>query len=594
MRKELIALREKMKACGVDAAVIPTGDFHGSEYIHDYFKARAFFSGFTGSAGTLAVTQDWAGLWTDGRYFLQAGMQLKDSGIDLMKMGEPGVPTLTEKLGELLSEGMTLAFDGRVVPALEGEALGSAAASRGAAVNSDFDPAEGIWEERPLLDGKPARLFPLSSSGITYQEKIKEVRALMSRRGAGYHLITGLEENAWLYNLRGDDVKHTPVFFSFTLIGPEETALYVFPGSGITEDTFGGDVTVKEYFDIWDDVRAIPAGASLLVDADRASFSMLRAIPEGVDVIKAPSPATLLKAVKNPVEIGSTRNAHLKDGVAMVEFIYWLKKTMADPSYDPSKGLTEISASDYLEARRREKEGCTDLSVDTICGYMSDGAIIHYSATPETDRALEPHGFLLVDSGGQYLDGTTDITRTFALGPVTEKMKDCYTAVLKGHIQLAMAQFPDGVTGVELDKITRAPIRAIGLDYNHGTGHGVGHVLSVHEGPNNISEKRGAAPIIPGMITSDEPGVYLEGEFGIRIEGEILCVALNEKDAQDCDYGFEMLTLCPYEPAAIKKELLTQEELDWLNAYHRHVYEALSPHLSPEIAEWLKTECAEI
>jgi len=608
MREQLIALREKMASESWDIVVIPTGDFHGSEYINDYFKTRKYISGFTGSAGTLVVSRDWAGLWTDGRYFLQASMQLEGTGIDLMKMGEPEVPTIDEWLKAELKPGMTLAFDGRLISAAQGEAFAEIAEERGAAIEYGKDPADGVWLDRPVLSGKEVWALPPESAGYPFTVKIRQVRDQMKEKGASYHLITGLEENAWLYNLRGSDVAYTPVFFSFTMITPQDVRLYVFPGTGAAELLakavsglpgspllYSKKVVCRDYFDVWKDVAELPAGAALLADRNSLSYSLLRAVPKSVSLVDSLSPATLLKAVKNPAEIAATKSAHVKDGRAMVEFLFETKLERYGNFYEHSREINayESYASDKLEKRRTSKPGSIGLSFETICGYMDNGAIIHYSVTPESDKLMSDSGFLLLDSGGQYIDGTTDITRTIALGPLTDKMKECYTAVLKGHIDLAMAKFPDGTTGTDLDKLARAPIRAIGLDYNHGTGHGVGHVLSVHEGPNNISEKRGGHSITPGMITTDEPGVYLEGEFGVRIEGELLCVKLSEEErsATGNDYGFEMLTLCPYERDAIKKELLTPEELDWLNAYHKRVYETLSPYLDDWRADWLKTEC---
>ena len=609
MRKELSALREKMAAESWDVVIIPTGDFHGSEYINDYFKTRKYISGFTGSAGTLVVAKDWAGLWTDGRYFLQASMQLEGTGIDLMKMAEPGVPTVTEWLASYLRPGMVLEFDGRVVSAAAGEAYAKTAEEAGASVVFDKDPADGIWQDRPALTGKEVWALPPESAGYPFTVKIRQVRDRMKERGAAYHLITGLEENAWLYNLRGFDVAYTPVFFSFTLITPKESRLYVFPGNGADEliakaasdmpksaTVYSKGVTYHDYFDVWKDVAELPAGAALLADRNSLSYSLLKTVPEGVELIDALSPATELKAIKNPAEIAATRNAHIKDGRAMAEFLFETKLERFGSFYEYSHeiNVTESYASGRLTEHRKAKEGYIEDSFETIPGYMENGAIIHYSVTPESDRQMADEGLLLVDSGGQYISGTTDITRTIALGALTDKMKECYTAVLKGHIDLAMAKFPDGTTGIDLDKIARAPIKAIGLDYNHGTGHGVGHVLSVHEGPNNISPLRGGHPITPGMITTDEPGVYLEGEFGVRIEGELLCVKLSEEEraATGNDYGFEMLTLCPYERDAIIKERLTPEELEWLNAYHQRVYETISPYLDDWRASWLRQECS--
>lgn len=579
MKKELIALREAMKKHSVDVFVVPTNDFHGSEYINDYFKTRRFVSCFTGSAGTLVVTADDAELWTDGRYFLQAGRQLEGSGIGLMKAGEPGVPKITEYISGKLKElprGSVLGFDGRVMSYEQAREYEETASAEGAEVVYDLDLVGEVWKDRPALSGNRIWQLPAESCGKTYDEKIERVRGAMAGR-AEYHLITGLEENAWLYNLRGSDVAMTPVFFSFTLITPDDVRLYVF--DDVLEPALvPAGVTVRNYFDLSRDLAALQGPANLLADLGSVSYSLIKSVPGDVKIVEGLSPATCFKAVKNPVEIASTKKAHVGDGVAMVKFIHWLKTHVG------REEMTEISVADHLRELRAAQKGFIDLSFDTIAGYMDDGAIIHYSATPETNKALAPEGFLLVDSGGQYLSGTTDITRTIALGPLTDKMKKYYTAVLRGHIDLTLAEFEKGTSGKPLDLIARAPLAELGLDYNHGTGHGVGHVLSVHEGPQTISRRDTGYPMEAGMITSDEPGVYIENEFGVRIENENLCV---EKDGK---LGFEPITLCPYEPEAIVTEMLTDDELSYLNGYHRRVYEVLAPHLTEEEKEWLRRE----
>lgn len=595
MKKELIELREQMQNFGIDCYIVPSGDYHGSEYLNEYFKTRAFISGFTGSAGTLVVTKDDARLWTDGRYFLQAESQLAGSGIKLMKMLEPDVPTIEEYLEDLFKNielPFTLGFDGMVMDNARGSKFKEIADSHGVKISSDHDLVGEVWKDRPELAGSKIWNLPLYSSGVEYQAKISQVRALMEEAGATHHFIAGLAENAWLYNLRGNDVAYSPVFFSFTLISPKDVTLFILPGSS-DECKIPEGVVIKDYFEAKEALSKLKLNAKLLMDPKSTPFAFFEMVSDDVEIIEALSPVTRLKAVKNPIEIEATLNAHKKDGVAMVNFIYWLKTLMKDYAEGKySAAPTEIFASDYLETKRREQDGFIELSFDTISGYMEHGAIIHYSATQATDKELRPEGFILVDSGGQYIDGTTDITRTIALGPLTNKMIECYTAVLKGHIALATSTFTDGFTGAELDQITRSPLKEKGLDYKHGTGHGVGHVLCVHEGPNSISEVGGKdQPIIPGMITSNEPGVYFEGEFGIRIENEILCKLADEQTQDAPVYDFRTITSCPFEPAAIDKDALTPEELDFINSYHKEVYETLSPHLSPEVAEWLKEEC---
>ena len=578
MKKELELLQGVMRENGVAICIVPTNDFHGSEYINEYFRSRQFISGFTGSAGTLVVCEDSAYLWTDGRYFLQASLQLKESGIELMKTGEPGVPEIDEFLEKNLKEGDVLAFDGRVLACRIGDKYKQIADKCGAITKFDLDLPDLVWTERPKLLGNSIWALPETSYGETFEEKLARVREAMIKSSVNYHLITGLEENAWLYNLRGSDVDRSPIFFSFTLITPDSITLYKF-GDDFDDLLKEKGVTVKSYLDIFEDIKLLPNEAAVLADFDAASYSLIKSIPAPCKIVDGLSPASVFKSVKNHIEIAATKEAHMYDGIAMVNFIYWLKNTVKKQS------LTEISASDHLESLRRAQPGFIDLSFDTIAGYMSNGAIIHYSATPESDTSLEANGFILVDSGGQYLKGTTDITRTIALGALTYKMKEYYTAVLRGHLDLAMAKFKAGTTGCDLDYLARKALQEIGLDYNHGTGHGVGHVLSVHEGPQRISKLPNKYKLEPGMITSDEPGVYIEGEFGIRIENEILC---KEADGNADELYFEMLTLCPYEPDAIISERLTEEERSYLNDYHKMVYSKLAPLLEPEVRNWLR------
>ena len=578
MKKELELLQGVMRENGVAICIVPTNDFHGSEYINEYFRSRQFISGFTGSAGTLVVCEDSAYLWTDGRYFLQASLQLKESGIELMKTGEPGVPEIDEFLEKNLKEGDVLAFDGRVLACRIGDKYKQIADKCGAITKFDLDLPDLVWTERPKLLGNSIWALPETSYGEPFEEKLARVREAMTKSSVNYHLITGLEENAWLYNLRGSDVDRSPIFFSFTLITPDSITLYKF-GDDFDDLLKEKGVTVKSYLDIFEDIKLLPNEAAVLADFDAASYSLIKSIPAPCKIVDGISPTSVFKSVKNHMEIAATKEAHMYDGIAMVNFIYWLKNTVKKQS------LTEISASDHLESLRRAQPGFIDLSFDTIAGYMSNGAIIHYSATPESDTALEANGFILVDSGGQYLKGTTDITRTIALGALTDKMKEYYTAVLRGHLDLAMAKFKAGTTGCDLDYLARKALQEIGLDYNHGTGHGVGHVLSVHEGPQRISKLPNKYKLEPGMITSDEPGVYIEGEFGIRIENEILC---KEADGNADELYFEMLTLCPYEPDAIISERLTEEERTYLNDYHKMVYSKLAPLLEPEVRNWLR------
>lgn len=571
MRKELISLREKMRSYGFDAYMIPTSDFHQSEYVHDHFKCREFVSGFTGSAGTLVVTLEDACLWTDGRYFLQAAAQLEGSGIRLMKMGVEGVPTIVEYLEDVLDDDSILAFDGRVCT------LKDIPEDKFNMV-TECDLVGEIWSDRPVIEPSKIYSLPVSVTGESHDSKLARLREALADHNADYCILSSLDEIAWLYNLRGDDVKHTPVFFAYALISAEDDRLYVMDRSlelsGTNNVATLESVSLLPYETFLDDIMVLPPG-KLLIDKDNTSYAILDSLPEDMEIISHESPIAAMKSIKNEAEIASTKNAHLKDGAAMVEFLCWLKE-------NTDMQITELDAAAKLEECRRKQDGFRDLSFETISAYGSNGAIVHYSATEGTNKVLEPEGFYLVDSGGQYEDGTTDITRTVALGSLTDEMKLHYTTVLKSHIALCTAEFQPGTTGAALDELTRGPLRKIGLDYNHGTGHGVGHLLGCHEGPQSISPRDKTHAILPGMINSDEPGVYIEGEYGIRLENEILCI---EKEGL---YGFEPLTFCPFDKDAILPELLTDAEREWLNDYHRQVYEKISPLVDETTKQWLK------
>lgn len=604
-----------MKEKGVDLYIIPTTDFHGSEYVNDYFKCREYVSGFTGSAGTLLVMQDRACLWTDGRYFLQARHQLEGSGIELMEMGMPGVPEITAYIKEQLDihtaeasaayrtdmsgscgrgtmpeSGeirFTIGFDGRTMSRRMGEELRNLCADeRGewpgrfrAGVAYDMDLAGEIWKDRPLLI--PSEIYPLRDdvTGESPASKLQRIRQEMG--SADWLLVSRLEDIAWIYDLRGRDVEHTPVFYAYALISKDSDTLYVLDESYKSKAGHRTGSAIRSYGELTDDLLSL-RDCTVMLDEGSVSYAVSESFDTSVRRIFAESPAEKLKAVKNSTEIKATRNAHIRDGAAMAEFLCWLKSEIKDPG----SRITEISLADHLEKCRRA-QGAYDLSFDTIAGYEEHGAVIHYSATPESDVELRAEGFVLIDSGGQYDDGTTDITRTVAMGPVGEDRRRNYTAVLKSHIALASAVFGPETTGYDLDVIARKPLKDLGLDFRHGTGHGVGHMLSVHEGPNTItpgpSGKR--CHIVPGMITSDEPGVYIEGKYGIRIENEILCT-----DSED-GYRFEMLTLCPYEREAIDTSMLTDEEISFINDYHSRVNETLTPIVSEKTAEWLKEQC---
>ncbi|MDD7388300.1 MAG: aminopeptidase P family protein [Lachnospiraceae bacterium] len=587
-------LRGYMKEAGVDAWMVNSSDFHDSEYPGDYFKQRSFLSGFTGSAGTLVVTAEEAGLWTDGRYFVQAAHQLEGSGITLYKMGQKDVPTVAEFLADRLPENGCLGFDGRTVGQEYYLELKKALEEKHVRFSLMEDLGDKVWEDRPALSCEKVWILDAEKySGMTAADKIEKVRESMKKAGATVHLLTSLDDIAWLFNIRGGDVECNPVALSYAAVTMTEAVLFVQEAAldrEVREALEAQGITIQPYNDIYNYTASIGASETVMLESSRVNCAIYAKLPETVKVIDQMNPETVMKAVKNPVEQENIVKAHVKDGVAMVKFLYWLKQNIGKIP------MTELSAAAYLDKKRSEQEGFLDLSFETISAYGSNAAMCHYSATEETDTELKPEGFLLVDSGGQYMEGTTDITRTIVLGPITEKQKLHYTLVLKGMIDLASAHFIYGCIGASMDILTRGPLWQYGLDYNHGTGHGVGYLLNVHEGPQRIhwNARGGAKAVIePGMLTSDEPGMYLEGEYGIRTENLVIC-----KEAANNEYGrfleFETVTLAPIDKEAIDISLMTPDEIDWLNRYHEKVYTVLSPYLEKEEADWLKDACSRI
>ena len=591
MKKEIVELRKLMHDNGIDVYYVPSGDYHNSEYVNDYFKTREFLSGLTGESGSLLVNDDGAWLWTDGRFFLQAEHQLAGSEIELMKMGEEGVPTLEDFLTDLAGKyrdqhpdkEFVIGFDGRVVPVGFGRALKERFDGEewNVAFRTDVDLAGDLWTARPAL--KPSKIwdFPIESAGVDSIDKITAVRKEMAAEGVDHLLITDLMDTAWLLNLRGADIAYTPIFYSFTLLSQDSISLYVMDGAlenGLPERL--SFVTVKDYSDVYKDVSALDASGKIWFDPASCNFELYCCIPEGMARHESLSPIALMKMIKNDTEIACTKNAHVKDGIAVTKCIKWLKETVGKEYID------EIGLADKLESLRREQEGCFDLSFETIPGYGPNGAIIHYAPTPETNIEIKPEGFLLLDSGGQYIDGTTDITRTIAVGPLSQKMIDYYTLVLKGHIAIATFKAGKETNPTELDTASRAALREHGLEFNHGVAHGVGHVLGVHEGPGVI--RRGVdSPykLKAGMVTSNEPGVYIDGEFGVRIENVILY-----KEDADGYIINEPLTCVPYERRAINKNMLSAEETAWINDYHKWVCDTLTPLVDEETAEFIRQE----
>ena len=594
--ERLEALRKKMEQIGIDAYLVPTDDYHSSEYVGDYFKSRQFLTGFTGSAGTALVLKDGAYLWTDGRYFLQAAEQLKDTGVTLMKMGEEGVPSIEQFVKEHLREGAVLGFDGRCMTAGRGERFERILKKNGADVRvseegSPLDLVDGIWEDRPPMSCEKVWELGIEYAGKSRADKLKDLRDTMADRMCGFHILTSIDDIAWLLNLRGKDIAYNPVFLSYLVMGPEETLLFArkeaFDDAVVRRLEEDG-VSLREYNEVYRYVQTIPEESRVLLDSASVNYTIWKSLAH-VKRVDCSNPTMSAKAVKNAVEMEHMREAHIKDGVAVTRFMYWLKKRMA--SYDPADPVTELSAADQLLQYRREQEHFLDLSFETIAAYGPHGAIVHYSPTEETDIPLQPESFLLVDSGGQYLEGTTDITRTFACGPLTPEEKEYYTRVLRGNLNLAAAHFRYGAGGMAFDYLAREPLWEIGRDYNHGTGHGVGFLLNVHEAPNSFSYKQMQGRRLPcvfeeGMVTSDEPGFYLEGKFGVRCENLTMCVK-----AEKTEYGqfmrFETITMVPWDLDAVDPDLLSAREKELLNAYHAQVREKISPFLNEEEQIWL-------
>ena len=595
IKERLRQLREKMEERGIDVYVVPTSDFHESEYVGEHFKARKFITGFTGSAGTAVITKNEAGLWTDGRYFIQAAAQLEGSSVELYKMGIEGVPTIKEFIKDKLPENGVLGFDGRVVNARLGSDFEAIADEKEAKLYVDEDLIDMIWSDRPALPKEPVFVLEDKYAGKSVCDKLADVRAKMTEAGADVHVITSLDDTAWLLNVRGGDISHFPVVLSFTVVTMDSCHWFV--NKEVLNDTVNAyleanNIVAEDYNAIYDFVAALKEDAVVLMDKSSVNFRICHSLNEKIKVVDQKNPTMFMKAVKNATEINNTRNAHIKDGVAFTKFMYWLKKNIGKME------ITEISASDYLEARRREQEGFIDLSFDTISAYGSNAAMMHYSATEESNAVLQTRGLYLVDSGGHYYEGSTDITRTMALGELTEEERLCFTTVARSNLNLSAAKFLYGCTGNNLDILARGPLWDMGIDYRCGTGHGIGHILNVHEAPNGfrwkvVPERNDSAVLEAGMITTNEPGVYMEGKFGIRTENELICC-----EAEKNEYGqfmaFETVTYAPIDLDAIDPEEMTKKEKQLLNAYHKMVYEKLSPYMTEEENEWLKEYTREI
>ena len=587
--ERLAALREEMKRRSIDIYVVPTADFHESEYVGEHFKARKFITGFTGSAGTAVITLKEAGLWTDGRYFVQAEKQLEGSTVTLYRMAEEGVPTVEEFVKDKLPQGGCIGFDGRTVNGAWGEKFVAIAEGKKGSLFVGEDLINLIWTDRPELSKAPLFILEEKYSGKSTAEKIKDVRAKMAEEGADVHILTSLCDIAWLLNIRGGDIQSVPVVLSYLVLTRDQCIWFL--QEEVVDDTIRAylkenHIETRPYDDIYTYVPTIPESAVVLMNKSSVNYRICSELNKNIQVINKPNPTELMKAIKNPVEVDNTRLAHVKDGVAVTKFMYWLKTNIGKIP------MTEISASDYLEARRREQENFIDLSFTTISAYGANAAMMHYSATPESNTELKPEGFLLVDSGGHYYEGTTDITRTFVLGSISDEMKQHFTAVCRSNMKLANAKFLYGACGLNLDILARGPLWDMGIDYKCGTGHGVGYILNVHEGPNGfrwkiVPERHDSGVLEEGMITTDEPGVYLEGKYGIRTENELVC-----HKAEKNEYGqfmeFENITYAPIDLDGIDPEQMSLREKRMLNDYHKKVYEVLSPYMTEEENEWLK------
>ena len=599
INQRLEDLREMMRREHLSAFVFPSTDPHQSEYVADHWKGREWISGFNGSAGTAVVTLTSAALWTDSRYFITAEEQLKGTEFQLMKLKIEGTPTIAEWIGRECGPGAEIGVDGMVNSANSvKELIGDLRKQGGITVRTNLDPLKLIWRDRPAIPENQVEIYPLQYAGEAAHDKIARIRQGLREKHADGMLMSALDDIAWTLNLRGSDVHCNPVFVSYLLLSSKDVTLYInkvklqpevlaylkAEGVGVAsyEDVKKG---LKDYFEY-----------NILLDPDEVNYTLYKSVTR--EIVEEESPVKRMKTVKNETEIAGFRSAMLKDGIAMVKFLknlefYAEQSGKAERRIENLEGepLTEIGVDEMLTAFRAEQPLFRGISFDTIAGYQAHGAIVHYEATPETDATLKPEGLLLLDSGGQYLDGTTDITRTIALGPLTEEQKRVYTLVLKGHIQIELCKFPSGSSGTQIDILARKDMWREGLNYLHGTGHGVGTYLNVHEGPHQFRMEWKPAPLVAGMTITDEPGIYLADKFGVRIENTLLITPYKETE-----FGkflqFESLTLCPIDKKPIMKEMLLKEEIDWLDAYHQRVFDMLSPHLSEDEKKWLRDACA--
>ena len=585
--ERIAALRALMAEKGMDAYVVPTADFHQSEYVGEHFKARKYISGFSGSYGTVVITREDGGLWTDGRYFFQAQNELEGSGIRLMKMFVGDTPSITEYLCDSVPEGGTVAFDGRVVSMGEGQEYEEALAKKQIRINYSEDLIDVIWEDRPPLSDKPAFFLEEKYSGESTESKLARVRAAMKEQGAGSHIIASLDDICWLLNVRGDDIDFFPLLLSYAVVRQDGAEFYVDESKlneRIFEELKKNQVTVRPYNAIYEEVKKMDPSETVLIDPMKMNYALYKNIP--CTIVEAANPTILMKAMKNEVELENIRKAHIKDGIAITKFMYWIKNR-----YDKEK-ITELSSAKKLTELRRAQEGYIRDSFEPLCAFADHAAMMHYSPSEETDVTLSSGAFFLNDTGGGYYEGSTDITRTFVLGSVDAQMKRYFTAVVRAMMRLSRARFLYGCYGYNLDVLARGPIWDLDLDYQCGTGHGVGYLANVHEPPTGfrwyvVPSKNEHHQLEEGMVITDEPGIYEDGQFGIRIENEFV-VRKGVKNKYGQFMYFETITFAPIDLDGIDPGEMSRDEREWLNHYHEQVYEKIGPHLTEEEREWLK------
>ena len=588
--ERIAKLRSLMAERGIDAYIVPTADFHQSENAGEYFKCREFISGFDGSYGTVVIAKEDAGLWTDGRYWTQAERQIAGSGIRLFHMFEDGVPTMEEYLAATLPENGKIAFDGRVVSMEEGQDLEKALAAKNIQFEYSLDLIGDVWgEDRPAISGEPVFVLEEKYAGESVASKLSRVREVMKDNGATVHVIASLDDVAWLTNLRGNDIEFYPLIFSYALVTMDGMDLFI-DEKKLNEAAKAllaeNNITIKPYNDIYEAIKEIPAGESVMIDPMKMNYALYNNIPKSVAKVEHQNPTILMKAMKNEIELKNIREAHIKDGIAVTKFMYWMKTNVGKMK------ITELSASAKLESLRKEQDGYIHDSFEPICAYKDHAAMMHYAPTPETDVDVLPEGLFLNDTGGGYYEGSTDITRTFVMGPISDELKTHFTAVVRAMMNLSRAKFLYGCYGFNLDVLARGPVWDLGIDFKCGTGHGVGYLSNIHEPPTGfrwqiVKSKNEHHKLEEGMVLTDEPGIYIEGSHGIRIENEMITHKA-EKNEFGQFMNFETITFVPIDLDGIAPDEMTKFEREWLNNYHAQVYEKIGPHLNEEEREWLK------